>query len=165
MSPEKLYRYAVECIINKKFNDAVVVLEADISVYAPSALLLAHIYFTGSADITQNKDRARDLWNKVEEHIPHYKWKQHGIDYKELKFYSEAAVYFLAHGERTSDPDSLFIASKMWLKKGCQPQAIIALRLSANMGLDKARIFLNKLYSYDEDEVYRHACRDEAPVK
>ena len=165
MSPEQLYRYVVECIINKKFDGVVDILEAGSSVYAPSALLLAHMYFTGSVAVARNEGRAKDLWDKVEAYISASKWKKHGIDYNELKFYSEAVAYFLAHGEKTSDSDSLIMAGKMWLKKGCQPQAIIALRLSADMGSDKARFFLNKLYSFDEDKVYRYAYHDEASVK
>lgn len=165
MSPEKLYRYGVECVMNHKEELAAGLLEAGAESYAPSALLLAHLYHAGAPGVAQDPKRAEKLWGAVEQHIPAHQWEQTGMEYDKGKFYSEALAYFLAYGEKLGDAESLFLASKMWIKKGSQPQALAALRLSAKLGSDKARQFLTRLYSYDEDEVYRHAYRDEAAVK
>ena len=165
VSSERLYRYAIECIIKNRPKYAKVLLEAGAPLYTPPAFLLAHIYYTGGLDVPEDADRAKRIWDEIERKTPVDQWKKAAIEYDRNKFYSEAVACFLAYGERKEDPESLFMASKMWLKKGCQSQALIALRLSARMGSDKARGFLSQLYSYDEEEVYKHAFRDEAPVK
>lgn len=164
-SPEKRYRQAVDCIARNMIGPAASLLDADADSYVPSALLLAHLYYVGCPPVSKERERSNHLWDEISAYIPVDSWKQNGLDYDAARFYSESVAYFLAHGEHESDSDSLFMASKMWIKKGCLAQAVIALKMSAEIGSKKAEFFLNQLQSYDETEVLRHAFNDESPIE
>jgi len=165
LSPEKLYRYAVESIMSGKNDSAKDILEVIAEEYAAAALLLAHQHYVGAPEFPQDRVFAASIWEEIGKYIPCQSWLQTGTDYDTQHFYSEALAYLLAYGEKHNHADSLYLASKIWLKKGSQTQAQIALRQAANLGSEKARVFLTKLYAFDEDKVSQYAYRDEAPVK
>lgn len=150
-SPEKLYRFAINCILNKDKNDIVIKLlslGANIYNYSPSALMLAHY----ERVYNNNEERACQLWRSVGEEVPSTKWKEWGEKEKEKKCYFEAVAWLMAYGEKYEDPDALFKASQIWTMIGSKEQTINTLKLAASKGCEKAIINLPKLQQISEEE-------------
>lgn len=158
---KETYRNSISAVISGDMKNAYSMLDgAAQNEYVPALLLKAHLGLTLFNDMKQ----AQLLWTKVEETELSSNWQSTGNKLDQTHFYSEALAYYLASGEKGNDSYSMFLASKMWIKKGCRAQAIEAITLSAQMGCSQARTFRNKLISWPEDVIQAHAFTDEAPV-
>lgn len=158
---KKAYRTAIANIMAGDMQGALSELEKAIqSKYIPAQLLKAHLCLAVLKDVSQ----ALALWAEVEASEPANSWKAIGQQLDQSHMYSEALAYFLAAGAKNKDSYSMFLASKMWVKKGCHFQAIAAIRQSAKMGCPQAKAFQNKLAAWPEDIVRSHAFTDETPV-
>lgn len=158
---QKTYRSAITKIVEGNIHAAFHELEKTAqSKYIPAQLMYAHLCLTVQKDAI----KARTIWTEVEASEPANTWVTIGKQMDQARLYSEALAYFLAAGARNNDSYSLFLASKMWVKKGCHSQAIAAIRQSAKMGCTQAKTFQDKLAAWPEDVVRSHAFTDEAPV-
>lgn len=160
-SEKKVYRTAVTKIIAGDMQSAFLELEkAAQSNYVPAKLMFSHLCLSIRRDMT----KAQEMWSAVEASEPANTWATIGQQMDQAHLYSEALAYFLAAGLRNNDAYSLFLASKMWVKKGCRAQAVAVIRQSANMGCAQAKTFQDKLAAWPEDVVRSHVFTDEAPV-
>lgn len=160
-SSQKTYRIAIDKIIAGDMQGAFAELEKVInSKYPPAQLMMAHLCLTVQKDIA----KAMALWTEVDASESAHKWATIGEQLDHAHMYSEALAYFLAAGAKNKNSYSLFLASKMWVKKGCHSQAVAAIRQSAKMGCPQAKAFQDKLAAWPEDVVRSHAFTDEAPV-
>ncbi len=160
-SQEKLYRFAVGCLIKRNIGAAIRILGiGNDNQYVPATLLLAHVLYS-------NKDRTKaiGLWNKVDKSFSHQEWKTLGKQYSEAKYYSEALAYLLGYGEKNSDPEALYLASQIWIFKGCYDESLAALKLSATLGSDTAKKLLPGFTKCNQNDVIKMIKTDETPVK
>ena len=152
-SPQRLYRFAINCIINKKKYDIVARL-LSLGVkngHLPSALMLAHYERVNNS----NKELSSQLWSDVGKEVPFDKWMEQGENDKKNKIYFEAVAWLMAYGEKYNNPDALLEASKTWTLLGSKEQTINTLRLAASMGSDKAKKVLPQIQIISEEQ-FRH---------
>lgn len=164
-SVEKLYRYAISCLIKKKYDVATHFLKiGEKNQYLPSTLLLAHILYAHKDKLQTDGLSPHELWREVDEFLQYDKWKSQGIQYMDAKYYSEALAYLLSYGEKESDPEALFIASKLWVFKGSYDESLMALKHSASLGSLTAKKNLPALSKCTQSDIDKMVKSDETPV-
>ena len=156
---KRAYRQAVALLMEGKDSQAFSFFEKA-GAYIPAMLMLAYLNLTKR----NAPAKAADLWSKVEATDPATTWITIGQQLDQARMYSEALAYFLAAGQRTHDGYGMFLASKIWVKKGSHGYAVSAIRQSAKMGCTQARAFQDKLAAWPPDVVRSHAYTDETPV-
>ena len=152
-SPQRLYRFAINCIIkNKKYDIVARLLSLGVKYKdLPSALMLAHYERVNNS----NEELSVQLWSDVDKEVPFDMWMEQGENEKENKCFFEAVAWQMAYGEKNNDPDALLEASKTWTLLGSKEQTINTLRLAASMGSYKAKMALPQIKRFSEEQ-FRH---------
>ncbi len=155
LSADRLYRDAVECMIREDGHQAETLLRlgaARAVPYVPSALMLSHLYASRYSMFGQDLQKARQGWEIARNREPD--WRKAAEREMADKAYTEALAYYLGCGERYGDGESLFRASKIWLRKGSRRQLIATLRYAAEeLKYEKARLYLNGIETIPEEEL------------
>ncbi len=164
-SQEKLYRFAVDCLIKRNIEVAIRILRiGERNQYFPATLLLAHVLYSNKNMTDADEFSPISLWDEVDKSFSHKGWKTRGVQYLKAKYYSEALAYLLGYGEKNSDPEALFYACQIWIFKGCYDESLAALKLSATFGSDTAKKKLPGFSMCNQDDVIKMIKTDETPV-
>ncbi len=158
-----LYRYGIECIINRDFSNAQDAFrknseEDDII----SVLMLSHLLYENGDEFSDGRLTAKKIWETVDKLTDSSQWRIEGNNCLHKKQYSEALAYLLAYADRFSNGRSMFEAAKAWLAKGSKFQVEKALKCSIRFGYDEAQKFLTGFACYSADQVRINAFNDEA---
>lgn len=155
---EKIYRSAVNWIVQGHTDYAVELLQVAAKQYLPAMLMLAHLYRD------QDPSLANKWYQKADSFLHSSRWLERAWEYRSSKFYSEALAYFLGYGERFLHGEALFRASQIWLGKGSRQRSLRALRASEDSGYRQASLFIGNIMSASEESVRKMAFKDESHI-
>lgn len=160
----KLYRRGLDYYLSGDLVRAEFLLEQTCEHYAPSALLLGHLYLT-SGFVTKARQMAADrLFLSAKRIVPSAIWKREADRMMKAKMYSEALAYYLGYGNCQKSGECFYAASKIFLQKGSRQGAINCLTLAAARGYNVDPRFVRLLHEAPAAEILKKAFTDEAAV-